>query len=151
MRAAALFAFLLLPAMDADANDDAPKPLMQVFQGLSARENWRQNPHAHYRYVLHRRCYCPAPNDVRVEVANGRVTNVTDLKSGKDLPPARLSGYASIDELIARIDAAVARKPDSMRVEYDRHMGYPKRVHIDPSYRIADDEIDFTIESVTLL
>ena len=150
MRRILLPLLLLLPPMSADASD-TPKPVLHVFQGLSARDNWERNPHEHYRYTLHRQCYCPTPKDVRVEVVAGQVTRVTDLASGKDVAPRLLSAYAGIDELLARIDAAVQRRPDSLRIEYDRHLGYPKRVYIDPSYRVADDETDYRIEDVTIL
>lgn len=146
-----LFATLLVlhfPIMAMDADD---QHLVSESRLLSARANWESLDHPNYRFTLRRQCYCAGPERVIVEVANGTITAVRDARNNEPLPAHRLGDYRTIPELFAEIDAAVPQKPDSLSIEYDRSLGYPRRVRIDFSYRMADEEIDYEIESMDIL
>ena len=118
---------------------------------LSARANWESLDHQNYRFTLRRQCYCAGPEQVIVEVADGRIAAVRDARNKQPVSTHLLGDYRTIPELFAEIDAAVPQKPDSLSIEYDRSLGYPKRVRIDFSYRMADEEIDYEIESMEIL
>lgn len=124
--------------------------MVTASRNLSARDNWHQRNPSAYTYTLHRRCYCASPNDVRVEVAGGQVVAVTVLESGQPVDRQYLGDYRTIAELMAELDEAVTRRPDSLLIEYDRYLGFPKRVRIDFSYLMADEELDYTIEDVEI-
>jgi len=117
---------------------------------LSARLNWEQNNPQSYRYTMHRQCYCSSPKHVTVEVSDNQVVLVTNVENGEVVDDQFIADYQTITELLAEIDDAVVRKPDSLHVEYDRHLGYPKKVRIDLSYRIADEEIDYRLEDLEI-
>lgn len=148
-RALLLFA-VASPALLAGGDAEPPETIY-VAQTLSARANWTLNRRRNYRFVLHRDCYCSTPNDVEIEVRDGEVAKVTDLANGKTLDAQAHTEYPTIASLLDEIDTAVDRKPDSMHVEYDRRLGFPARVDIDFSYRMADEELRFTIEKVDIL
>lgn len=147
-----LLLLLVFLSVAAQAGGDSDRTdIVFAAETLSARDNWTLNRRTDYRFVLHRSCYCASPNDVRIEVRDGRITEVVDLASGTPLDPKLHREYPTVDELFTQIDAAIVRKPDSMHVEYDRHLGFPARVAIDFSYRMADEEIGYTIEDMELL
>lgn len=146
-----LFALFAAVTAAAGPGADADGPIVHDARSLSARANWEAADHPHYRYRLQRECYCAAPNDVVVQVADGRVVAVTDTQTGQPVDPAQWRGYRTVPELFAEIDDAVSRQPDSLLVEYHRTLGYPQRVRIDFSYRMADEEIDYAIASLEIL
>ncbi len=122
-----------------------------VHSSVSARQNWELTAPRDYRFVLDRRCYCAGPNRVRIQVRDGEIVAVEDLDTGKVLTdPASLRQYPTIDKILEQIDRAMMRHPDSLTITYDRHLGYPARVYIDYSYRMADDEIDYRISDVMI-
>ncbi len=141
-------AALLAPSAVAFSAEKSPGQIVSVYRGLHARDNWEHDPHPRYRFTLRRQCYCATPNEVRIEVRDGHISRVTDLRDGKDLPKRLWSGYPTIDEVLKTIDDAMTRRNDRLTIEYDRNGGYPKRLLIDPSYLVADDEIDYRIEDV---
>lgn len=147
--AALLSTTLAIPAVLAGGDADPPETV-HFQQTLSARAGWDLNRRHNYRFTLHRDCYCASPNDVEIEVRNGEIVRVTDLAKGTELDDATRADYPTIARLFTEIDEAVARNPDSMHVEYDRHLGFPARVDIDISYRMADEELRFTIDNVEL-
>ena len=129
----------------------AAPPVVTVHSVLGARQNWELTAPRDYRFVLERRCYCAGPNRVRIQVRDGKVVGVEDLETGQVLTdPATLRHYPTIDEILALIDRAMTRHPDNLTITYDRHLGYPARVYIDDSYRMADDEIDYRISEVVI-
>ena len=96
-------------------------------------------------------CYCSLPQHVRVYVSNGRVIRVTDLDNRRDITDPKLQKlYNTIPEYFALIDEAVAKRPDSMTVVYERYLGYPSKILINHSYRMADEELDFQLSDVTV-
>ncbi len=149
--AIALLGLVLPHAQAADDDQRGDAETRVVTQSLSARADWESRSPTDYRYRLRRQCYCASPNHVVVTVSGGRVASVTDSATGRHVDAAQLADYRTIDELLVEIDDAVARRPDSMHVVYDRFLGFPRTVDIDPSFRTADEEIRYAIESVVLL
>jgi len=141
-----LAAALLLPAGLLCAAE-----VVTVHNPLNARARWEASAPSDYSFVLERNCYCAAPNHVRIQVRGGKVVQVEDLQSGRRLTDeAILAQYPTIDQLLALIDRAVQKKPDNLTITYDRHLGYPSRIYIDYSYRMADEEVDYHITEFDL-
>ena len=142
---------LACPAIAPVSDTPSTPSIESVSNLLTARANWEQANPKHYRFVYRRRCYCPTPNDVLIEVKDDRVVSVQTMDNGSPIPQQRFQDYPTIAQLLSQIDRAVVAHPDSILVEYDRSQGYPKRVRIDFSYRAADDEIDYMIQQVEIL
>ncbi len=118
---------------------------------MSARQNWENAAPRNYSFVFERHCYCAGPNRVRVRVRGGKVAEVQSLPDGQRFTdPDTLRSYPTVEELLSLIDRAVARKPDNLTITYDRYLGYPSRIYIDYSYRVADDEIDYRLSDLRM-
>ena len=125
--------------------------VVTVSRSLSARQNWELAHPRDYSFVLERNCYCAGPGKVRVQVRQGRVVAVEDLQSGsRHTDEQTLRQYPTIDQLLALIDLAMERRPDNLTITYDSHLGYPSRIYIDYSYRVADDEVDYKVTDVKI-
>ncbi len=119
--------------------------------GLNARQSWRQSDVADYRYQLTARCLCAYHGSSRVYVVDRQVVRVED-ESGRPRPmDARGMQDLRIEALFSLIDRYASQQPDGIEVRMNRYLGYPERIRIDPSYRLADDEIDLTITNFQLL
>lgn len=144
-------AILLLLSLVLIGPATAAQSVVTAHSTLSARQNWELTAPRDYGFVLDRRCYCAGPNRVRIQVRDGKVAAVEDLDTGKVLTdPASLRQYPTIDQVLEQIDQAMTRHPDNLTITYDRHLGYPARVYIDYSYRMADDEVDYRISDVVI-
>jgi len=142
-----LSALLLLFPVALPAADD----MITVRSTLSARQNWELSHPRNYSFVLERDGYLAGPGRVRIQVREGRVVQVEDLASGRLYTDEKtLSRYPTIDQLLALIDRAVKRNPDNLTITYDRNLGYPSRIYIDYSYRMADEEVDYRISQVKI-
>ena len=147
-----LYVLLALPSVGPAGTppDDEPR-IVTASSFLSARDNWEQNDYQDYRYTLEQECYCPQPKRTRVTVRAGRVTGVTDLGTGRPLSAAEAAGYPTVSGLFRLIDRSVGKRPDSMTIVYHRSLGYPERIRIDFSYRVADDELDYRLSGMEIL
>ena len=123
----------------------------QLRPGISALDSWRQAGLRSYQYRLRAQCQCPLNGDstvyvidgvvVRVEADNGQPRNLTDaLKQRLHIP--------ALHTMISRY---AAQQPDRMAWKLNRYLGYPEMIDIDPSYRIADDEIHYTLSDFKVL
>ena len=118
---------------------------------LHARDQWESRNPSDYHFVLERQCYCAGPNRVRIRVSGGQVTDVVDLES--DLPiedPEVRRGYPTVAELLSLIDDARRKTVDNLTITYHRTLGYPSRIYIDYSYRMADDEVDYRLSEMVV-
>ncbi len=141
-----LFGFMLLAASSLVCANE----VVTAHRTLKARENWELAHPENYSFMLERNCYCAGPRRVRVQVRQGRVVRVEDLESGERYTDEKtLRRYPTIEQLLTLIDEAMKKKPDSLTIVYDRRLGYPSRIYIDYSYRIADEEIDYRISNLT--
>ncbi len=119
--------------------------------GLAARALWKENSLTDYAFTFEQECYCSTPPKSRIYVVNNVVYSVRDLGANHWLKKDDLRYFKTIDQLFLLIDSTLAKQPDSIHIELDRYLGFPKRVEINPRYRIADDEINFHISDLKLL
>ncbi len=123
----------------------------RIQPGISARQTWAQNHPDHYVYDLKRDCCC-ARHDVRVFVVAGQVVQIEDQQSGEVITDeAELKKYRTLDEYDTWLDHQWQKGADAFMVKRNRHLGYPEEIQIDPSYRMADDEIRENIVRFRLL
>ncbi len=54
----------------------------------------------------------------------------------------------TVDEAFAIIQKAITDKVDKLTVSYDKKMGYPKKVFIDQSIQMADEERSYTFSVI---
>ncbi len=60
-----------------------------------------------------------------------------------------LAEYPTIPDLFADVEASLARKPFSVRVEYDAELGYPREFFADFVENAVDEELGFLATDLT--
>ncbi len=142
---------LVVLALLALSGSALPAEVVRVQGASNARQKWELAHPQNYSFVLERNCYCAGPARVRVQVRQGKVVAVEDLESGRRYTDeGTLKNYPTIEDLLALIDKALQRRPDNLTITYDRRYGYPSRIYIDYSYRLADEEVDYRISQVEI-
>ncbi len=119
--------------------------------GVYARDSWRQSAISSYRYHLQVRCLCPLDGGSTVYVVEDRVVKVENNQGETRQLPVDLMQSLTIPGLYALIDRYAAQQPDRMAWKLNRHLGYPEVIEIDPSYRVADDEIYYVLSDFKVL
>lgn len=127
---------------------DAPN-LRLTAKGTSAGETWTLLAYPSYRYDLLRQCYCSGPKKVTVYVIDGQVTRVVDLDTGETLSnKGAVKVFKTLAEYKNEWLSLLAAWPDRVEIRLNRQQGYPEKVFIDPSFFVADDEIDYRFSNV---
>lgn len=103
-----------------------------------------------YAFEYRLNCFCGGPGvrPVRIEVQAGSVVAVSSLDGG---PPDSydLSEYPTVPDLFADVEDSLARKPFSVRVEYDVALGYPREFFADFEENAVDEEFGFSASELT--
>ena len=120
-------------------------------QLAEARARWTASRTGSYEFTLnYQGLYSPSfPKAVSFSVVNGAVKPITDI-------PAEWRSFFelrnTIDKLFTQIEGTLKRArwqspmgPATSAIEYDKTLGYPVNVRIDPDRTIADDEISFGV------
>jgi hypothetical protein len=130
------FALLLLVfAACGDAIGPAPRTVAE------ARALWESKSLSTYSYYGSQTSFIGPSGMVRVDVVDGTVLAVTDMETHAEI---RTLGWLTIDQLL---DLAETLQPRP--VEFDRHLGYPKRVE---RCCMADDSGSiYTVSSLYLV
>ncbi|MEL6615008.1 MAG: DUF6174 domain-containing protein [Bacteroidota bacterium] len=139
-----LLALFVVGCSTAPFDGDPPEALDIAAEDVAdARANWAASGAERYTMVQTRICFCSedwrGPFDVRVE--GGAVVNVEF--DGDDVPTERA---LSIDALLDLLDDALDRNAAIVRAAFDPDLGIPVSVQIDYDVRIADEEVDYTVE-----
>jgi len=106
------------------------------------RVMWAEKGSQNYRFNFQRTCEC-LPEYTReavLEVADGAIIAATYADDGIAVEGDLDDRYATVDELFALLDEAVATGAVQIDVVFDAALGYPKRLFIDYDQRIADEE-----------
>ncbi len=119
--------------------------------GVTARQSWQLTGLRNYQYRLQAQCLCALHGSSKVTVLGGNVVAVEDENGrARDVTPAQMQRLR-IEALLALIGRYASSQPDSMSWRLNRYLGYPERIFIDPSLRLADDEIDYVISDLRQL
>ncbi|MEC4887754.1 MAG: DUF6174 domain-containing protein [Scytonema sp. PMC 1070.18] len=112
---------------------------------------WNTQGVLNYRYTLTNNCFCTsdARGPVIVEVSNSTNTSVTSVSTGQSVNSELFDKYDTIPKLFDAIRDAIARRADSINVQYNPSFGYPTQINIDYSRQMADEELFLTIENFT--
>lgn len=105
----------------------------------AAREKWRKHGLRSYRFRQSLICFCATQytRARKIVVRRGRPVH----------PPQFHKPYATAERLFKTIEGAIRRRISGLRVSYGKN-GFPRSIAMDPSDRIADEEL--TIVSTTL-
>src|SRR4029453_2275440 len=88
----------------------APLSPTEVRTLSNAERLWAARSFQDYVFELRRSCFCPVEffQWSRIEVVGGRVTRVTVIETGADLPPAFWSGFPTVEQIFERIRSSAA-------------------------------------------
>lgn len=115
------------------------------------KEKWQDAGISHYRYNLFISCFCVFNEDMPliIEVQDGEVVSM-EFQSGKEIDPSLLElfeKYATIDRVLAEVEAGLNGAADNVVVKYDPTYGFPTEVTIDFEQQAADDELYLTLSN----
>jgi hypothetical protein len=106
---------------------------------------WRQAAPARYQYRFNRVCpACAAElnKEAIVEVDGTTVTAVTYTDSSGTAPDSSLGSYFTVEGLFGQIQIAINQLADTLRVEYDPTLNYPRVIVGNLNVFIEDDELE---------
>jgi hypothetical protein len=71
----------------------------------------------------------------------GRVTRVTVIETGADLPPAFWSGFPTVEQIFERIRSSAADDyVKDVVAEFDAALGFPSLVSVTAKANVADGD-----------
>lgn len=120
---------------------DVQDRLQKAYDEAQAR--WRGRAPARYEFTVDVGCFCAfGRRPMSFRVAEGRATATVELTAEE----ARFyEGFDTIDELLAIVRDAIAIRPFRMSATFDSEFGFPASVSINPSSRVFDEELRFTV------
>ncbi|MBL8027389.1 MAG: hypothetical protein JNL74_13295 [Fibrobacteres bacterium] len=103
-----------------------------------------------YSYLLSRYCEClqSTSGPFYVYVKNNIVDSVYNISTSSALPDSLNYNFRTISDEYTSLLALVWSKPSEMTITFNQQFGYPSTVLCDPVHYIADDEIQYTIDSL---
>jgi hypothetical protein len=104
---------------------------------------WKAARPASYQYRFSRVCVCPADltREVMVEVTDSSVVAATYTDSSTAVPASSLQFYFTVEGLFGQIQIAINSLADSLYLEYDPTLHYPRVIVGDLNVFVADDEL----------
>ncbi|HEU0300565.1 MAG TPA: DUF6174 domain-containing protein [Longimicrobium sp.] len=125
IRCILLLAALALSACGLPTDSATPVPGDPRVQ----RQVWERQGIDDYRFSFGRTCFCTELPALRVEVRNGRISDVRELESGRLVARERWDEIPTVDALFDRIDQAQAQG-EYNEASYHPTLGYPMRAVI---------------------
>ncbi len=134
-------AILLLGALTA-CDDDSTAP--KEDEHSKAKRLWREAGYNAYEFSQWRDCFCIlGGQEVSLGVLGDSIIAGTLVDQGRALTQDERLWYRTVDQLFAFIEQVRAASPASLVIEYDSLLGYPRRISVDYSTQLADDEITY--------
>ena len=112
----------------------------------AARARWRASGTRVYAMRVRAACGCPMYGPWDIVVRDGVMASATPVDRESQLNV--IEGFRTVDELFGQLDRAV-REAGRVSAVYDTAMGYPAQVYIDWIANAIDDEMAWTITSLT--
>jgi Family of unknown function (DUF6174) len=107
------------------------------------RLRWESRNLDNYTYTARRLCFCPeSGQEVFVTVISDAVFSVRLVATGAEVPTA---GWHTVPQLFDLVEGAVEENYESVSVEFDPHLGYPRQIRL-----VCDDttlDCGLTIEA----
>lgn len=128
---------------------------------LGHQEKWDALQDEDYSFDLSISCFCiqSSYGPVTVVVKGDTVNALLNVNTGLDLIDETDSTlvfakwknlYPSIDGLFEVVESAIDDNADKLEVSYDETFGYPNSIDIDWYKNAVDDEIGYTVISLSL-
>lgn len=117
-----------------------PEPTMQQELDRS-RTRWQTAGPEAYAFTTTFDCFCPPEllEPVRVEVADGQIIAVHDVKTGEAVAESSLLDlYTDVEGLFDRVQREIDRPAEQLEVEYDGACGFPRTIDVDAHLRDRD-------------
>ena len=114
---------------------------------LAALAKWNESEATNYTYVV-RSWAGISSYEALYTVVDGEVTEVEVISAPLFGP---VPDDLTVDDLFARLAAAIENNAFEIDVEWDADLAYPKRTFIDFDERIADEEQGWAISELTPL
>ncbi|MDJ0728455.1 MAG: DUF6174 domain-containing protein [Crocosphaera sp.] len=142
-----LLMVMLVNLMPMSANGERNSPLIEELK--ENHQLWRSQQIKNYQYIYQQQCFCPPPSNtpLKVFVKNDKIAQVVHLNNNQLITD--LTFPKTIEELFNIIEDAINRNADEILITYDANFGYPTRVAIDYQKILADEEITYTVESLS--
>lgn len=106
-----------------------------------AEARWGARSFQDYAFEIRRSCFCEpeVTQWARVEVVGGSVNRVVLLESGAEVAPAQRGRFPTVELVFSSIRAANDDESlEDVIVEFDRQLGFPRRVTFVPKPDILD-------------
>lgn len=116
----------------------------------SAIERWDSIGYSNYTYRATRICECLPPYKFDVIVSQGKVTDVkfeTSSHQNYSSEKHLVANSYTVNQLFQLIKK-YQDTADAFEVEFHKELGYPTRVYINPSFQIADNEINWQVSGL---
>ncbi|HET6228771.1 MAG TPA: DUF6174 domain-containing protein [Longimicrobiaceae bacterium] len=114
-----------------------------------ARLRWESRHVGTYSFVLYRGCECLASGVMTVKVVNGTPVSAT-RPDGTPVPLEYVGAAATVPGLFQLEEDAIERNAFQFSATYDSALGFPQAVSIDYDRNTVDDEVGYTIQSLTV-
>jgi len=111
---------------------------------------WQGSGVESYEYIVQKNCFCGIPGNIPVQVVVRDSLTIAAYDSSTEHDPSgeKIEGLpTSIPALFNLVLSAQANNEGTVEVAYDETYGFPRRIKIDPSPRINDDEVDYRVEN----
>jgi hypothetical protein len=114
---------------------------------------WRSHNLQHYRYIFQKRCFCPPPANlpVQIVVEQERIIAVTEVRDRQPVANAQAEVYKTVDELFEIIATAQRDRQGELTVKYHPDLGYPTQIDIDRIQAAVDDEVAYFISDLAAI
>jgi hypothetical protein len=121
-------------------------PLMPAFDLATARARWQAAGPPSYVFDLQLSCFCLQQiiGTVSITVVDGRFVDAI-ASDGSKVDSLLFENYLTVDRALETTRRLLEAKPASFVASYDRSLGYPALVSVDPIAQAADDEVSFGI------
>jgi hypothetical protein len=107
----------------------------------AARQRWATEGQRDYVYEVRSDCFCGlAGRWIEVTVFGGDVGSGKYLDTGKPVESMYLPALPTVEDLFARVQAAVDAHAVMLEVTYDPKDGHPSRINVDISHSMVDEE-----------
>lgn len=112
------------------------------------RAKWEAAQAGTYHFTIVRGCFCINGGEHTVFVTDGKVTSAYSVWQEEYYPADQLSYFETIDDLFDMLERA-REEADEVEVTFSDR-GYPTELVIDWIKEAVDDEIAFSISSLTI-
>ena len=145
-------ALLLLAATLSCQSTTFSSPYWEAVQAeLNRQYNlWLAAAPAHYEYRFHRQCACDTnlTREVIVEVRDTTLITVTYTDGSGAVPASSFESYFTVKGLFQQVQHAINLLADSLVVQYDPVMHYPRVILGDPNQLLDGDELGLFADSL---